>query len=146
MWDTINVLFAQPVELLLYLSIICAIVLTMVVWQNWIARCTSVILLFAFSVHLMGWPTYRCPEGEVRTGFDIYNQGIYLVIDKGVLPVYCSLPWNEETAAQLQEKIGEGGDFRYEPSLETRERPFHSPPQPAMPEKPNVPSDSGVGI
>lgn len=73
------------------------------------------------------------------------NQGIHLWLQLPDVaePRAYVLPWNRDTAEQLQQAQREaeqqGGEVRmrlpFEPSLEDREPKFYAPPQPALPPK-----------
>lgn len=84
------------------------------------------------------------PADEVQVLYAqaVRDQGIYLLVAAGAVPTYYRLPWDEETAKELRQALEESHEkqtplmFRFEPSLEDRERKFYALPQQKLPDKP----------
>ncbi|WP_119461375.1 hypothetical protein [Rhodospirillaceae bacterium SYSU D60014] len=91
------------------------------------------------------WVKRNVPEATVLSASIEEGQGIYLWLQiAGIAgPRSYVMPWDQETAEQLQSALEDaetnGNGVRmiapFEPSLDTREPKFYALPQPALPPK-----------
>ena len=94
------------------------------------------------------WLKTRVEEAPVLSATMVKGEAIYVALQCKVVPALYKLPWDPETAEQLQEAMREaernGTETRmclpFEPSWDNNEPRFYAPPQPKLPDKPGSPS------
>ena len=90
------------------------------------------------------WVNTEVPEAEVLSATMVENEAIFLTLMWQAEPSLYKLPWDQQTAQQLQdamkqaERNGTNPVMRlpFEPSWDRDEPRFYALPQPKMPEKP----------